>query len=166
MNRIVAALAGAVALSVCLGGLIGCGGSVSSTPPVPTIASFTANPSTILAGSSATLTGVFAGGTGVITPGNLSATSESGVTVSPAATTTYTLTVTSPTGVVVAATATVTVNPPPTITSFVAAPATITVGGSASLTAVFSNGTGVITPGNLAVISGTPVSVSPTATRA
>jgi len=164
MNRIVAALAGAVALSVCLGGLIGCGGSVSSTPPVPTIASFTANPSTILAGSSATLTGVFAGGTGVITPGNLSATSESGVTVSPAATTTYTLTVTSPTGVVVAATATVTVNPPPKITSFVAAPATITVGGSASLTAVFSNGTGVITPGNLAVISGTPVSVSPAAT--
>ena len=52
-------------------------------------------------------------------------------------------------------TATITVNPVPTISSFVAAPPTITVGGSSMLTAVFANGTGVITPGNIAVTSGT-----------
>jgi hypothetical protein len=53
---------------------------------------------------------------------------------------------------------------PPTITSFVASPATVSVGGSTGLTAVFANGTGVITPGNLTATSGTAVSVSPTAT--
>jgi hypothetical protein len=38
------------------------------------------------------------------------------------------------------------------------------VGGSSNLTGVFSDGTGVITPGNLAVTSGTAVKVSPSAT--
>jgi hypothetical protein len=52
----------------------------------------------------------------------------------------------------------------PTITSFVASPATITAGASSTLTGVFSNGSGVITPGNISVTSGTGVSVSPTAT--
>lgn len=167
MKRILAPLACAVAISVCLGNLIGCGGSSSTTPPPPVVASitsFTANPTTITPGASATLTGVFTGGTGVITPGNLPATSGAGVTVSPTATTTYTLTVTPSSGTAVTQTATITVNPAPTITSFVAAPPTIIVGGSSSLTAVFANGTGVITPGNLAVTSGTAVSVSPTTT--
>ena len=166
MKRILAPVACAVALSLSLGGLIGCGGSSSNTtpPPVPSITSFTASPTTITAGASATLTGVFVNGTGVITPGNLSVTSGSAVTVSPTATTTYTVTVTPSSGAAVTQTATITVNPAPTITSFAASPDTITVGGSSSLTAVFANGTGVITPGNLAVISGTPVSVSPTTT--
>jgi hypothetical protein len=61
----------------------------------PTISSFDASPSTITTGSSTTLTGVFANGTGVITPGNLTAASGTGVTVSPTATTTYVLSVTS-----------------------------------------------------------------------
>ena len=167
MKRIVGPVACALAFSVCLGSLIGCGGSSGSTtpPPVsPSITSFTANPATITAGASATLTGVFTGGTGVITPGNLPATSGAGVTVSPTATTTYTLTVTPSSGSAVTQTATITVNPTPTISSFVANPATITVGASSSLTAVFANGTGVITPGNLAVLSGTAVSVSPATT--
>ncbi len=110
------------------------------------------------------LTGVFSGGTGVITPGNLAVTSGIAVTVSPTATTTYTLTVTPTSGSAVTQTAAITVNPLPTITSFTAAPPTITVGGSSMLTAVFANGTGVITPGNIAVTSGVAVSVSPTAT--
>ena len=58
----------------------------------------------------------------------------------------------------------VTVDPAPTITSFVANPTTVGPGGSASLTAVFANGTGVITPGNIPVTSGVPVSVAPTIT--
>ena len=43
------------------------------------------------------------GGTGVITPGNLQATSGAAVTVSPTATTTYTLTVTPSSGTAVTA---------------------------------------------------------------
>jgi len=84
--------------------------------------------------------------------------------VSPATTTTYTLTVTPAGGPAATQTVTVTVNQPPTITSFVASPATISVGTSAGLTAVFANGTGVITPGNLPATSGKAVNVSPTTT--
>ena len=169
MKRILASVACAIALSLCLGGLTGCGGSsITTTPPPPpptaSITSFVAAPATITAGTSATLTGVFTGGTGVISPGNFSATSGAGVTVSPTATTTYTLTVTPTSGSAATQSTTITVNPAPTISSFVAAPPTITTGGSSSLTAVFANGTGVITPGNIAVTSGTAVSVSPTAT--
>jgi hypothetical protein len=103
-------------------------------------------------------------GTGVITPGNLAVTSGSTVSVSPASTTTYTLTVTPTTGTPVTGTVTVTVDQAPAITSFGASPATISSGTSSSLTAVFANGTGVITPGNITVTSGTAVSVSPTTT--
>ncbi len=132
--------------------------------PAPTITSFGASPATITVGGSSSLTAVFANGTGVITPGNLPATSGVAVTVSPTTTTTYTLTVTPSMGTAITQTATVTVVPLPTITSFGASPATITAGASSSLTAVFANGAGVITPGNLAVTSGTAVSVSPTTT--
>lgn len=52
----------------------------------------------------------------------------------------------------------------PSITSFTAAPPTITEGSSAVLTAIFSHGTGVITPGNIAVTSGTAIHVTPAAT--
>jgi hypothetical protein len=132
--------------------------------PAPSITSFAASPATITTGSSATLTGVFTGGTGVITPGNIAATSGAAVTANPTATTTYTLTVTNAAGTAVTQTATVTVTTPPTITSFIANPATIGAGSSSLLTAVFANGTGVITPGNLPVTSGSSVSVTPAAT--
>ena len=82
--------------------------TVTVTAP-PTITSFTANPTSISAGSSSSLTGVFSGGTGVITPGNLPATSGKAVSVTPSATTTYTLTVTASNGTAVTKTATVTV---------------------------------------------------------
>ena len=132
--------------------------------PAPTITSFVATPPTIGAGGSSSLTAVFAGGAGVITPGNIAVTSGTAVSVSPTTTTTYTLTVTPPLGTAITQTVTVTVNPGPTISSFVANPATIGAGGSSSLTAVFAGGTGVVTPGNIAVTSGKSVSVSPAAT--
>jgi len=100
----------AVTLTLSLASLTGCGGGSSSTPPpTPSITSFTATPTTIAAGSSSTLTGVFSNGTGVITPGNLPATSGTAVTVSPTTTTTYTLTVTPTSGTAVTAMAIVTV---------------------------------------------------------
>ncbi len=58
----------------------------------------------------------------------------------------------------------VTVTGPVTITSFTAAPGTIALGSSSMLTAVFSGGTGVITPGSISVSSGDAVSVTPTTT--
>jgi hypothetical protein len=167
-HRVVGA-AGAVLLSLWIATMVGCGGSSSSNNgggggQTASIGSFTAGSTTIQAGASVSLTAVFSGGTGVITPGNLPVTSGTAVSVSPSATTTYTLTVTPSSGTAATATVTVTVVPVPTITSFTANPTTIAAGGSSSLTAVFAGGTGVITPGNLAVTSGTPVSVTPTAT--
>ena len=58
----------------------------------------------------------------------------------------------------------VTVVAAPTITSFDSLTQTIAYGGSADLVPVFSNGTGVINPGNIAVNSGDHVSVSPQST--
>jgi hypothetical protein len=147
----------------------GAGNATASTTttvtvvPAPVITSFSASPTSITAGGSSSLTGAFTGGSGIITPGNISATSGTPVPVSPTMTTTYTLTVTNLAGRFVTQTATVTVNPLPTITSFTASPATITVGNSSSLSAVFAGGTGMITPGDISITSGTPVSVSPTA---
>lgn len=164
LNPIQAALV--VVSSFSLVCLTGCMDSVSFKPvSASSITSFTANPTSIAAGGSASLTGVFADGTGVITPGNLPVTTGVAVSVTPSNTTTYTLTVTSAAGIPATQTATVTVTPTaPVITSFTASPTSITAGGSASLTGVFANGTGVITPGNIAVISGTVVSVTPSDT--
>jgi len=148
---------------VVISNLAGCGsgGSETRTGPPPLINGFSASPSTIEAGSSSSLMPTFSGGTGLITPGNIPATSGTAVSVSPAGTTTYTLTVTPSGGTPATATATVTVDPVPVITTFSASPTTITSGNSSSLTASFTGGTGVITPGNIAVTSGTPVAVSP-----
>jgi hypothetical protein len=84
----------------------------------PTITSFSANLTTIVAGGSGTqLTAVFGGGTGVITPGSngttgsISVTSGSPVTVSPTLNTTYTLTVTPAVGSAVTQTLMLTVDP-------------------------------------------------------
>jgi hypothetical protein len=52
----------------------------------------------------------------------------------------------------------------PSITSFDSLASTIALGGSTDLVPVFTNGTGVITPGDIAVVSGDQVSVSPTTT--
>lgn len=160
------------AVTLCLGlaglglsGLTGCGGSSApAPPPPPSISSFVSSPATITTGGSAALTGVFSNGAGVITPGNLAASSGVAVTVSPTATTTYTLTVTGTSGSPATSTATITVDAAPTITSFVAASPTINLGESTTLTGVFAGGAGVITPGNLAATSGTAVTVSPTST--
>ncbi len=133
--------------------------------PVPVITGFTASPNPVTAGESTGLTADFTGGTGVITPGNISVSNGVAASVSPTATTTYTVTVTPPVGSVNATqTLLVTVTPAASISSFTASPNPIVTGSSTQLTADFTGGTGEITPGNLAVTSGTPVSVSPTAT--
>jgi hypothetical protein len=148
--------------------LAGCASSayLAQGSITPSIQSFTASPANIAAGGSAQLTANFSSGTGVITPGNMAVTSGVAVSVSPASTTTYTLTVTSTSGNTATATTTITVTAlgAPAIASFAASPATITSGSSTQLTGVFSGGTGILTPGNVALTSGTPVSVSPAST--
>lgn len=159
MKKLVWFLAAGVIAGLC--NLTGC---TSNSSFAPSISSFVANPVSTTSGGTVGLTGSFTNGTGVISPGNIPVTSGTAVTVSPTATTTYMLTVT---GVSKAATQTVTVTVDagaPTITSFTANPATIAAGDSSHLTAAFANGTGVITPGNITITSGTAVSVSPTAT--
>ncbi|MGO9088852.1 MAG: hypothetical protein ACLQBK_26915 [Candidatus Sulfotelmatobacter sp.] len=113
MKRLLVLAPLAMILSLGLTVSTGCGsGSSNQTPPPPpppSITSFTASPTTITDGTSAALTAVFANGTGVITPGNLPATSGVAVNVSPTATTTYILTVTPTSGTAVTAPAIITV---------------------------------------------------------
>ncbi len=80
----------------------------------PTITAFTAAKSPITAGTSTTLAGTFSGGSGSVDNGVGAVTSGSAVAVTPAATTTYTLTVTAAGGSSTARTATVSVVPVPT----------------------------------------------------
>lgn len=93
-----------IMLIACLG-LVNCGlSSSSSSPPgkasMPTITSFAANPTTVNAGASSTLSWATAGATSIaITPGTFTSASANGSTsVSPTATTTYTLTATNAKG--------------------------------------------------------------------
>ncbi len=156
--------------------------SSSATPPpapAPTVDSFTANPTTITAGQSSTLSWTTTNATSVtVTDGNgttvYSGTAVDGsTTVSPTATTTYTLTATGDGGTATAS-VTVTVNPAtvpaPTVDSFTANPTTITEGQSSTLSWTTTNATSVtVTDGNgTTVYSGTAVNgsttVSPTAT--
>jgi alpha-L-arabinofuranosidase len=158
----------ALAFVGCAAMLTGCGGGGGSSSSggggsqTPTVTSFTASAAEISAGSSTTLTAVFSGGTGVVTPGNLTIVSGTPLTVSPTVTTTYTITVTATGGG--STTQTVTVKVDPVITSFSAGSAEILAGSSTTLTAVFAGGTGVVTPGNLTILSGTPLSVTPAVT--
>ena len=154
----------AISLALIAGqsGLLGCGGSIAAHSS-PSIASFASTPATITVGGSSGLTATFSNGSGVITPGNINVTSGTQVSITPSATTTYTLTVTNSAGAAVTSTATVTVVPAPTISSFVATPSSIAAGEYTNLAALFANGTGVITPGSLAITSGNQVSVTPAA---
>jgi len=52
----------------------------------------------------------------------------------------------------------------PSISSFVASAAKVKAGQSIKLTAVFAHGKGIVSPGNLAVTSGRPVTVTPRST--
>ncbi|MGA2350272.1 MAG: hypothetical protein ABSF70_07565 [Terracidiphilus sp.] len=119
--------------------LTGCNSfSSGSSASAPKITSFVANPAAVTAGGTATLTAVFTGGTGVITPGNLPAISSAAVNVSPVDTTIYTLTVTNSTGIPASMTATVTVLTAQTITF--ANPGAQTVGTPLTLSATASSG--------------------------
>ncbi|OGE80631.1 MAG: hypothetical protein A2660_00790 [Candidatus Doudnabacteria bacterium RIFCSPHIGHO2_01_FULL_45_18] len=101
-----------------------------SAPVPPTISSFTASPGTIVSGSSSTLSWSVSNATSLSIDQGIGSVSGSSVSVSPGATTTYTLTASNPSGSVIANT-TVTVLAP---SSLSAAPATVMVGNQATVT--------------------------------
>ncbi|HZU26475.1 MAG TPA: OmpA family protein [Bryobacteraceae bacterium] len=120
--------------------------------PQPLIVSFSANPSTINQGASSTLTWQVQNATSVNISPTVGSVAENGTaSVSPNATTVYTITATNASGQKATANATVTVRTTPvapTITSFTANPSTITTsGGSSVLTCTASNATSVAITG-------------------
>ena len=159
---------------VLLSAFAGLAGCTQKTPTLkqvagPTITSFSASPTSIINGSTTTLSWATSAATDIaITPGTFASTSASGsVVLSPTATTTYTLTATNTTGTATA-TQMVTVTQPtlPTISSFTASPTSITLGGISTLSWTTSGATTLnIAPGNLASTSASgSVNVSPETT--
>src|ERR1019366_8974380 len=142
-------------------GLVDCGSTSSSSLPgkgsVPTITSFTADPTSVNSGTSSTLSWAAAGATSIaITPGTFTSASASGSTsMNPTATTTYTLTATNAAGSTTSM-LTVTVNTAskPVISSFTASPTSITSGSSSTLSWATTGAT------SLAIAPGTFTSTS------
>jgi RHS repeat-associated protein len=135
--------------------------SVSVTvQAMPSIASFTASPSTLTKGQNSTLswsvsdaTSLSISGIGTVTGSNLS--------VTPNATTTYTLTATNAVGSITAST-TVTVLPP-VISSFTPSPSSIILGQSTTLS-WSTSGASSLSISGIGAVSSTSVVVSPTTT--
>jgi chitodextrinase len=146
--------------------------TVTVTPATvaPTIASFTASPTSIVSGNTSTLSWSASGNpTPTLSINNgVGTVIGTSVAVSPTATTTYTLTATNSAGNKTAQ-VTVTVTPAtvaPTIVSFTASPTSIVSGKSSTLSwSVSGNPTPTLSINNgVGTVSGTSVSVSPTAT--
>jgi hypothetical protein len=141
----------------------------TGNPAPPQVITFTANPATINAGQSSTLTWqvINADSVSITSLGIVALAGSQGVT--PAATTTYTLTATRGTQTATA-TATVTVNAAgsglPRIVSFAANPATIDFGQSSTLSWVVENATSVSvsTIGTVGLTGSHSVSPASTAT--
>lgn len=138
-------------------------------PPVGLTASLVASPSSIASGASSTLTPTFTGGTGSINQGVGNVNSGVGVSVTPAFSTYYTLTVTPVSGSPITAQAFVDVAPapipqPPSILSFAAYPSTINAGESTTLIPVFDGDSASINQGVGSVSKGQTYVVSPAVT--
>lgn len=136
----------------------------------PTIVSFTATPATIGAGQSSTLNWVVIGATSLSLSNGIGPVSGSSIVVSPSQTTTYTLTAINTQGSFSATstaqtTVTISAVPPPTITSFVSSLPSLGVGGTVTLTPVFTptdgSATATIDQGIGNVTSGVPVDSNP-----
>lgn len=128
----------------------------------PTIVSFGASPSVISAGESTTLNWSV-GGASMLTVDEgigsnlVSVLGTTSRVVTPIRTTTYTLTLNAST----TAQVTVEVVPRPLISSFVASPTVVGVGGSATLTAVFSGASATVDQGIGTIESGKAVPIGP-----
>lgn len=136
----------------------------STIVAAPAIASFTVDHDSIASGDAARLAWSTTGATTLtIDHGVGDASKANTASVKPSASTQYTLTATNAAGSSVNATVAVAVDGAPVVSSFKATPSSIAGGASTVLSATFAGGTGVITPGDLALDSGGAVTVAPTA---
>jgi len=139
----------------------------SGTGTAPVISSFAASPSSVAAGLSTQLSWVVQGATSLAIDNSVGAVTGSAATVSPGATTTYTLTATNAFGSSTAA-ATVAVSPGggvvPVIASFTATPDTVTKGSSATLAWSVTGATSIALDNGVSAGTGSSVKVSPGAT--
>lgn len=138
--------------------------TVNGTVNLPTISSFTATPSSISSGQLSTLAWTITGATSVSINQGIGAVTGSSISVSPTATTVYTITATNQAGSVTA-NAAVTVGSLPTISSFTASPSTITPGSTGTLSWSTSGATSLSIDQSVGTVTGlTSIGVSPLAT--
>ncbi len=149
-------------------GLAGFACKNSTTPDVetpPTITSFTANPTTVHAGESSTLSWSVTNATSVSIDQGIGAVSASSGThnVSPTATTLYTLTATNADGTRTATCTVTYATTLPTIDSFTANPTSILLGGTSTLSWSVQNATTVTIDNGIGTVAATGThDVSPT----
>lgn len=137
--------------------------TLSVTPLGPPISSFSGTPTTIAPGASTLLGWSVTGATSLsISPGIGTVTGTS-LLVSPAQTTTYTLTATNAGGSTTAETTVIVQVPVPVINSFIATPPSVVAGNPGTLSWSVTNATSVsISPGIGAVASSGSTDVTPT----
>lgn len=128
----------------------------------PTITSFTRSAAMFAIGQSSTLSWAVTGSpTLTLSPGG--ALTGTSLVVNPTATTTYTLTAANAFGSATASVA-ITVGSPPAITSFTASPASVAAGQATTLAWVVTGSPGLMLNPVAGPVTGTSVSVKPTAT--
>jgi hypothetical protein len=152
-------------LAMACGSAGGSGPAAPGVPaPSPAITSFAASPAAVNPGQAAALAWTVTGASTLRIDPEVGPVTGTSVTVTPAATTLYTLTATNSNGAATA-TATVQVVAPPSITGFTAARTILTQGSSTTLLPIFANATSASIDGGVgAAASGVPVTVTPAAT--
>ncbi len=130
----------------------------------PSIASFTADPTTIAVDDVSTLSWTVSGATSLRIDPDVGAVTGADIDVSPSATTTYTLTATNDSGSSTRQVTVAVAGSVPAIASFTASSGTIAEGASATLSWSVTGATSISISPNVGAVSGTSCSVSPTAT--
>jgi hypothetical protein len=131
--------------------------------PLPSITAFTASPTAINLGQSTQLSWTVNGATSLSIDHGVGTVNGTSTMVSPAATTTYTLTATNGAGSVTAQVP-VTVTPPPVITAFTASPTALNQGQSTQLSWTVNGATSLSIDHGVGAVNGTSTVVSPAAT--
>jgi PKD repeat protein len=137
---------------------------VTVVVPPATIAAFTATPASVPLGSASTLTWDVAGATSVTINNGVGTVTGNSVSVSPTATTTYTLVAKNAGGSAKATARVTVVVPPPVISSFTATPESIPLGSATTLSWSVAGATSVSINNGVGTVTGNSVSVSPTKT--
>ena len=138
-------------------------GPARATGSLPTITRFVASPAKVLPGQPSTLSWTVTGATTLAIDSGVGSVTGSFFVVTPAATTSYTLTATNDFGSTTAA-VTVMAGRPPTITSFTATPAKVTAGQPSTLSWTVTGFPSLILNPGVGAVTGTSVKVTPSTT--